>query len=181
MPGAMRMGGLIDDLLRLSRIGRWEMNRQDFDLSSLATSAAAEAAEAYPGHRVEVAVEPGMRANGDPGLVHTILENLLGNAWKFSSRTDGRAVEVGRQVRDGRACVFRPGQWRGLQHGIRRQTVQALSAAASSGRIRRDWNRPEHRAARGRAPRRRVWAESEEDRGATFWFTLGKPAAARAP
>ena len=179
--GAMRMGGLIDDLLRLSRIGRWEMNRQDFDFSSLATSAAAEAAEAYPEHRVEVAVEPGMRANGDPGLVHTILENLLGNAWKFSSRTDGARVEVGRQVRDGEPAYFVRDNGAGFN----------MAYADKLFRPFQRLHRPDEFEGTGiglsivqRAVARhggRVWAESEEDRGATFWFTLGKPAAARAP
>jgi signal transduction histidine kinase len=93
--GAMRMGVLIDDLLQLSRIARAEMKRRDFDLGELARGVAASLTEAHPARRVQFVVQPDMRANGDPNLVKIVLENLIGNAWKFTSRTDAARIEVG--------------------------------------------------------------------------------------
>jgi len=93
--GAMRMGMLIDDLLQLSRIARIGMKRRDFDLGELARGVAASLSEAHPARQVQFVVQPDMRANGDPNLVKIVLENLIGNAWKFTSRTDAARIEVG--------------------------------------------------------------------------------------
>jgi len=176
----MRVATLIDDLLRLSRIGRWEVNRQDFDLSGLAASVAAALAESHPGRKVMVEVEPGMRANGDPGLVQPILENLLGNAWKFTSRTDQARIEVGRERRDGEFAYFVRDNGAGFSMAYADKLFTAFQRL----------HRPDEYEGSGiglsivqRAIGRHggsVWAESEEGRGATFWFTLGKPSGAKA-
>ena len=89
------MSMLIDDLLQLSRIARVEMKRRDFDLGELARGVAASISDAHPARRVQFVVQPDMRANGDPNLVKIVLENLIGNAWKFTSRTDAARIEVG--------------------------------------------------------------------------------------
>jgi signal transduction histidine kinase len=104
--GAMRMGMIIDDLLQLTRIARAEMRRRDFDLTEMARGVAAALSEAHPGRRVELVVQPDMRANGDPNLVKIILENLIGNAWKFTSRTDAARIEVGSEERNGETSYF---------------------------------------------------------------------------
>ena len=93
--GAVRMSMLIDDLLQLSRIARVEMKRRDFDLGELARGVAASLSDAHPSRRVQFVVQPDMRANGDPNLVKIVLENLIGNAWKFTSRSDAARIEVG--------------------------------------------------------------------------------------
>ncbi len=104
--GAMRMGMIIDDLLQLTRIARVEMRRRDFDLAEIARVVAAALSEAQPGRRVEFVVQPVMRANGDPNLVKIILENLIGNAWKFTSHTDAARIEIGSEERDGETSYF---------------------------------------------------------------------------
>lgn len=102
--GAMRMGMIIDDLLQLTRIARAEMKRRDFDLTDLALGVGTALAEAHPARRVELVVQPGMRANGDPQLVKIVLENLMGNAWKFTAGTDAARIEVATEGRDGATC-----------------------------------------------------------------------------
>ncbi|TBU90360.1 hypothetical protein DNJ95_16440 [Stutzerimonas kirkiae] len=82
-----RMGDLIDDLLKLSRVSRDEMRRQRVDLSMLAREVIADLREAAPERRVEVSIEDGLYAEGDIRLLRVMLENLLGNAWKFTSNT----------------------------------------------------------------------------------------------
>jgi PAS domain S-box-containing protein len=104
--GAERMGRLIDDLINLSRVSRTEMRRQAVNLSQLAASVAKNLAQAEPQRQVEILIAPDMMVDADPGLLQIVLENLLGNAWKFTSRTDGARVEVGWQERDGEIIRF---------------------------------------------------------------------------
>ena len=93
--GTKRMGDLIDDMLGLAKISRKELTRQRVDLSAIAERVAAELAGRDSGHRLRVVVEAGLTATADSGLVEVLLENLMGNAWKFSSRKDDPTVQVG--------------------------------------------------------------------------------------
>jgi PAS domain S-box-containing protein len=104
--GAYRMSQLIDDLLDLARISRQEMHRADFDLSALAHQAAALLVETHPERTVRLTVQPDMHVHGDPRLVRIVLDNLLGNAWKFTARTAEARIEVGEEERDGERVFF---------------------------------------------------------------------------
>ena len=104
--GARRMGRLIDDLLRLSRVSRAEMNRRELDFSKLVHDVARTLFDAHPGRNVQLGIEPGMRVDGDPGLIRILLENVLGNAWKFTSHVEQARIEVGCERRDGTAVYF---------------------------------------------------------------------------
>ena len=103
---ADRMGRLIDDLLKLSRISRQEMRRGPVDLSALAREAAEELQHAEPGRRVEWVIAPQVSARGDLGLLRVALQNLIGNAWKYSSKRDSARIEFGIGERDGRPAYF---------------------------------------------------------------------------
>jgi light-regulated signal transduction histidine kinase (bacteriophytochrome) len=92
---AQRMNRLIDDLLKLSRIGRSELRWQPVNLNALAESIAAELRKAEPARAVEVAIEPNLRAEGDERLLGIVLDNLLGNAWKFTSHRPQARIEFG--------------------------------------------------------------------------------------
>jgi len=85
--GCVRMGRLIDDLLQLSRIARSELNRIPVDLSRLAEQVIATLRMNEPGREVEVHIDSEMTANADLTLVRSVVENLLGNAWKFTRNT----------------------------------------------------------------------------------------------
>lgn len=91
---ARRMGRLIDDLLALSRLGRAAVVRVDVDVSALARHIADELTQREPERRVEWRIAPGLRACGDAGLLRIVFENLLANAWKFTSRTADAWIEV---------------------------------------------------------------------------------------
>ncbi len=90
---AQRMGRLIDDLLKLSRLSRTQIQRVDVDLSQMARSVAGELHERNPTRRVEWQIDENLRASCDPALARIMLENLLGNAWKFTSKTDNARIE----------------------------------------------------------------------------------------
>ena len=93
---AQRMGTLIDDLLDLARITRTRFVRESVDLSALAGSVVEELRTAHPGRDVEVVVEPGLTAEGDRRLLRVVLENLLGNAWKYTSKKPHARIEFAR-------------------------------------------------------------------------------------
>jgi PAS domain S-box-containing protein len=92
---SQRMAALIDDLLALSRVTRSEMRREPVDLSALARAIAAQLERVEPGRRVEWDIPDGVIAEGDPPLLRLVLENLLGNAWKFTSRRETAWIEFG--------------------------------------------------------------------------------------
>jgi PAS domain S-box-containing protein len=93
---AARMDALIDALLKMSRISRGEFKRSPLDLSRLAEEVVTELRQAEPARRVEVVIAPGLTAEGDAALVRNLLQNLLGNAWKFTADTAEARIEFGR-------------------------------------------------------------------------------------
>ena len=96
--GILRMGTLIDDLLRLSRITRSSLKRASVDLSALAREVAAELQSQAPERAVEWRIEDGMVVQADPGLMRSALENLLGNAWKYTRDAAQPLIEFGRSA-----------------------------------------------------------------------------------
>jgi PAS domain S-box-containing protein len=93
--GTERMGLLINDLLQLARVSRSEMSRSSVDLTALAHSLAGELSQAHPDRRVQWVIADGLTVEGDPRLLRLGLENLLGNAWKYTSKTADARIEVG--------------------------------------------------------------------------------------
>ena len=92
--GAQRMGHLIDDLLNLSRVTRSALNRTALDVSAMAVEIAADLARQTPDRRAEWRIAPGIMAIADAGLMRIALDNLLGNAWKYSRDADPAVIEV---------------------------------------------------------------------------------------
>jgi signal transduction histidine kinase len=92
---AKGMARLIDDLLGLARVSRRPLRRAELDLSALAESVIADLRKAEPGREVEAAITPELKVNADAGLLRIALENLLGNAWKFTRRNERARIELG--------------------------------------------------------------------------------------
>ena len=92
---SQRMSRLIDDLLKLSRVGRSELHWQPVNLSRLAEAIAAELAKAEPGRAVDFVIEGNLHVEGDEHLLRLVLENLLANAWKFTARRPRPRIEFG--------------------------------------------------------------------------------------
>jgi PAS domain S-box-containing protein len=92
--GAQRMAQLIDDLLKLARLGQSHFARADVDLSTMAREVARSLDEADPGRKVQWQIADGLVLNGDPALARVVLENLLANARKFTGRTADARIRV---------------------------------------------------------------------------------------
>ncbi len=89
-----RSSDIIEGLLSLARISRQELLNERVDLSALAQSIVEDLKQQYPRHRVECRIEPRLAVNADPRLMKSLLYNLLGNAWKYTSRTEDARVEL---------------------------------------------------------------------------------------
>lgn len=97
---AQRMAALIDDMLLLSRISRAQINRERVDLSALAQTVADELKRQNPDREVALRIDPNLFTQADRGLMHVLLDNLLGNAWKFTARTADARIEFRAQTRE---------------------------------------------------------------------------------
>jgi light-regulated signal transduction histidine kinase (bacteriophytochrome) len=168
--GCYRMVQLIEDMLMLSRIKRTEMAKETVDLSALAKSISSTLVLTQPSRRVTFVIAEGLVTTGDAGLLRVALENLLGNAWKFTSKKQRARIEFGRAenppiyfVRDNGAGfdmayvnklfsafqrLHNASEFPGT--GIGLATVQRIIARHGG----------------------RIWVEAAVGQGATFYFTL---------
>jgi PAS domain S-box-containing protein len=103
---AVRMGLLIDDLLKLSRLNRAEMMIQPVNLSEMADSSVAGLRMMEPGRIVAVSVQEGMVADGDPALLEVLLDNLIGNAWKFTSKNPAATIQIGSRIMENGVTAY---------------------------------------------------------------------------
>jgi light-regulated signal transduction histidine kinase (bacteriophytochrome) len=104
--GADRMSQLIEDLLSLSRISRQEIQKTKLDLSKIASLIVSDLRTADPYRSVEVNIAEGLTAYGDERLITIFLTNILGNSWKFTSKTANARIEFGTLQQDGRSIYY---------------------------------------------------------------------------
>jgi PAS domain S-box-containing protein len=171
--GCQRMSELIDDLLRLSMVTRGGATRQDVDLSDLARQVIDGLQQANPERRVAVRIGAGLRVRGDPKLLRVLLENLLGNAWKFTAKRPLAEISFGAEVVDGEVVYKIADNGAGFDMKY-------------ADRLFSPFERLHHRdqfegtgiglATAQRVVRLhggRIWAQSAPDAGTTLRFTLG--------
>lgn len=169
---AQRMGELIDDLIQLSRVGRAELNRSRLDVSEMARAVAADLRKREVERDVEFVIHDGLVANADVRLIRVVLENLLGNAWKFTGKTAAARVEFGAALIDGSRVFF----VRDNGAGFNMAYVDKLFAPFQ--RLHADADFPGTGIGLATVSRivdrhgGRVWAEGTVGGGAAFYFTM---------
>ncbi len=168
---SQRMNSLIDDLLKLSRVGRSDLQWQRVDLSTLAESVAAELRQAEPERALDLLITPNLRASGDEHLLRIVLDNLLRNAWKFTCHQPRARIEFGFSAEPEPAFFVRDnGVGFDMAHAGKLfgvfQRLHSISEFPGTGVglaiVQRIILR--HRG--------RVWAAGVVNQGATFYFTL---------
>ncbi len=171
--GTQKMGALIDDMLHLARVTRSTLERRDVDVTAIARGVAMELERRHPDRKVSLHVQEGMSAFADPHLLRIVFDNLLGNAWKFTGKTDEARVEAGMANGDGRTVFFVRDNGAGFDMTYASKLFSAFqrlhhdSEFEGTGIGLATVQRIVHRHGG------EIWAEGEEGRGATFQFTLG--------
>ena len=169
---ARDMSHLIQSMLELSRVTRQELDRQSVSITDVATASLRHLMAVSPERKVAFSVAPGLMAEGDPHLIRVVMDNLLANAWKFTSKTEGARIEVGQADVEGKPAFFVRDNGSGFdaQHASRLfrpfQRLHAESEFEGTGiglaTVQRIVNR--HGG--------RVWAQGSPNEGATFFFAL---------
>ena len=176
--GAAQMGELIDAMLSLARVSRSSLVWERVDLSAKAEALLLGFQEQEPGRMVRLRVEPGLVAQGDPRLLGQVLYNLLANAWKFSGGKACTCITLGKlDSGDGELVYFVRDNGAGfdmayalkLFGAFERLHTEAQFAGTGIGLATVQRIIARHSG--------RVWAESVQGEGATFYFTLGATAA----
>jgi len=168
-----RMSQLIDDMLRLSRLTRVEMNMQQVDLGLLATTIIENLKKTEPGRKVTFVSDKKLETEGDENLLKILLENLLGNAWKFTKKCSQTKIEIGK-IQKGKDVVF---FIRDNGAGFNMKYADKLFIPFQ--RLHDEADYPGTGIGLGIVSRiihrhgGRIWAEAEENKGATFYFTIG--------
>ena len=169
---SQRMGHLIDDMLNLSRVTRVDFRREQVDLTAVAKAVVAELRKAEPGREVEFVVADGLVADVDARLLRVVLDNLIGNAWKFTGKQAKARIEFGCTDEDGSRVYFVRDNGVGFDMTFSAklfgafQRLHAMSEFPGTGIGLATVQRVIRRHGG------RVWAEAELGRGATFFFTL---------
>ncbi|WP_088889133.1 sensor histidine kinase [Leptolyngbya ohadii] len=170
---SQRMGQLIDDLLTLSRVTRSEMQKQTVNLSHVASRLCTQLQQAHPERQVEFVIQPELIANGDPHLLQVVLDNLISNAWKFTSREPLARIEFGGMIQEnGIPIYFVQDNGVGFEMAFVEklfkpfQRLHQMQEFPGNGIGLATVQRIIHRHGG------QVWAEGKLNQGTTFYFTL---------
>jgi PAS domain S-box-containing protein len=168
-----RMESLIRDLLKLSSLARQDIRRQSVDASAMAEAELALLRDFHRERRVECSVTPGMTALADPGLFRIVLQNLIGNAWKFTALADPARIDIGMEEHDGAMAYF----VRDNGAGFDMRYADKLFAPFQRLHPRKEFEGTgvglsivQRIVGRHGG---RVWASAAPGAGATFFFTIG--------
>lgn len=166
------MAQLIDDMLQLARVSRSEMRNEQINLGDIVNSIVNQLQKSNPDYEVTIKIEDGLIANGDQRLLKVMLSNLLGNAWKFTSKRENAEIIFGHEVIDGEMVYFVRDNGVGFDMQYADKLFGVFQRLHSVGEfegtgvglatVQRILNR--HGG--------RVWAEGKVNQGATFYFTI---------
>jgi light-regulated signal transduction histidine kinase (bacteriophytochrome) len=171
---AQRMGQLIDEVLDLARVSRCELIKKRVDLSQQAKEVFAELQINHPSRKAEVSVSEGLHARADKNLVRVVLENLLDNAWKFTSHEEYTRISIGQVPNASQKTFYVKDNGVGLDMRYSKklfipfQRLHSSKDFPGTGVGLATVNRIIQRHGG------RIWVESAPEEGATFYFTLGE-------
>ncbi len=169
---SQRMAQLINDMLKLSHVTRSEMRHEIVDLSAVTRLIAAELQQLEPDRQVEFVIKDGIMANGDPRLLEAMLQNLLGNAWKFTKKHPRATIEFGVMPENGKLTYYVRDDGAGFEMAFADkmfgafQRLHAMSEFEGNGIGLATVKRIVQRHGG------RIWAQGEVGKGATFYFVL---------
>jgi signal transduction histidine kinase len=170
--GCVRMGLLIDDMLKMSRLTRSEINKEELDMSQMARKLLEGFIFSEPDRKVEIDIQDDVRGFGDSILIQNVLENLLGNAWKFTGKKDAAKISFGIVPESEPVTYFVADNGAGFNMEYAQKLFSAFQRLHSPGEFQGSGiglasvQRIIHRHGG------KIWAQSEEQKGATFYFTL---------
>jgi len=170
--GTHRMGMLIDDLLNLARVTRAEMHRETIDLTKMASDIARDLQSAEPNRDITLKIAEGLTAHGDHRLVRVALQNLLGNAWKFTAKRADASIEFSTLGSNGNRAYFVRDNGAGFDQAYATrlfgafQRLHSMEEFPGTGIGLATVQRIIHRHGG------KVWAEGSVNQGATVYFTL---------
>ena len=172
---SQEMAQLIDDVLQLARVTRSEMQREEVNLSELARSVIADLQKRNGRQNVSITIKEGLTTRGDKRLLRIVLTNLLGNAWKFTSKQDQAEITFGSEPRNGEVSYFVRDNGPGFDMAYANKLFGAFQRLHTAGEFEGTGiglatvQRIVYRHGG------RVWAEGKLNEGATFYFSLTNP------
>jgi PAS domain S-box-containing protein len=178
--GVRQMSELTDGLLSLASLSRTDLRNEPVDLSTVARAVLTGCQERAPERSVEVIIADHLPAQGDPRLLAQVMGNLVGNAWKFTSRRPRARIEVGgKQDPDGQWVYFVRDDGAGFDMAYASKMFEAFRRMHTNAEFEGTGIglAVAHRIVTRHGGR--IWAEAVPDQGATFYFTLGAPSAAQ--
>jgi light-regulated signal transduction histidine kinase (bacteriophytochrome) len=167
------MAELIESLLMLARVTQSDLRREHVDVSALAHAAVARLRAIHTDRNVEIVIQDGLAANADSRLLSILLDNLLGNAWKFTNKRQDARIELGQRRENGHSVFFVRDNGAGFDmayaaklfgvfqrlHATHEFEGIGIGLATTQRIVRRHGGR--------------IWANGAVGEGATFSFTLG--------
>lgn len=170
---AQRMGQLIDDLLRLSRLTRAELNIEPIDLSTIALEISQNLKFSEPDRKVDFIIADNLKARGDLSLLKAVLENLIGNSWKYTSKCSQAEISINKKLVNGKECFYIKDNGAGFDMAYTDKLFAPFQRLHSPddypgtgiglATVQRIIQR--HRG--------KIWGESKPEQGACFYFTIG--------
>ena len=171
--GAQRMGRLIDDLLKLSRVSSGELNKTTINLSIMAQEIADNLRHSNPDRDVNIIIAPDIYCRGDHGLMRVVMDNLFSNAWKYTQHLDKQTqIEFGQQQQNGATVFFIKDNGVGFDMSYANRLFNAFQRLHPHDEFEGSGIglATVHRIIQRHGGK--IWAEGEPDKGATFYFSL---------
>lgn len=173
LKGCGHMNELIEGMLTLARFAKQELSHEPVDLGAFAQASAEDLQKSDPNRQVELVIHKELRTVGDPHLLRAVIDNLLGNAWKFTAKREGARIEVGMAGRkDGRSTFFVADNGAGFDMQYSQKLFGVFQRLHAQGEF------PGTGIGLATVQRiiarhgGRIWAKASPGEGATFFFTL---------